>query len=218
MTQSARWIRGIGALAACAALATATGNLTTRSFEADTASAPPAGFQFERTGGGPVGHWIVHAEGDAPSGKNVLAQTDADRTDDRFLVAVADEPSLQNLALSVKCRAVSGEVDQACGLVFRYRDANNYYVTRANALEGNVRFYCVKDGRRRQLASWSGAVSRGAWHALRAEARGDRFEIFWDGAKVLEAEDETFPSAGRVGVWTKADSVTLFDDLSAAAL
>ena len=222
MTRSTRATRGrdalAAALAASAMLGAARGELVTWSFEADAAGAPPAGLRFERTGGGPPGRWIVRAEGNAPSGKNVLAQTDTDHTDDRFPIAVADEPSLQDLALSVKCMPVSGKVDQACGLVFRYRDANNYYLTRANALEGNVRFYTVKDGHRRQVASWSGEVASGAWHELRAEARGDRFEIHWDGAKVIEAQDETLAEAGRIGVWTKADSVTLFDDLSAAAL
>jgi hypothetical protein len=222
MTRGIRPTRGdlafAAALTAGAALAAAQPLPTTWSFEADAAGAPPAGFHFERTGGGPPGRWVVRAEGDAPTGRNVLAQTDADRTDDRFPVAVADEPSVQDLALSVKCKPVSGHVDQACGLVFRYRDANNYYLTRANALEGNVRFYFVKDGRRKQLASWSGEVRSGVWHSLRVEARGDHFEIDWDGTRVIDSRDETFSDAGKVGLWTKADSVTYFDDLSVARL
>lgn len=190
----------------------------TWSFDAEKVDASPAGFSFGRTGSGVQGRWVVRAEKGAPSAGNVLAQLDADDTDDRFPVAVADAPSLRDLRVSVKCKPVSGKVDQACGLVFRYRDENNYYVTRANALENNVRLYYVKDGRRRQFASWSGKVSSGAWHELRAEARGDHFEIFWDGKRVIDARDKTLADAGKAGLWTKADSVTYFDDLSAASL
>lgn len=188
------------------------------SFETDTAGGAPGGFSFGRTGGGAVGRWIVQAEPGAPSGANVLAQTSADGADSRFPVAVADTSELRDVRLSVRCKPVSGSVDQACGLVFRYRDENNYYLTRANALENNVRFYTVKDGHRRQLVSWSGPVTSKAWHELRADAHGDRFEMYWEGKKILDAQDRTFPDAGKVGVWTKADSVTYFDDLSATPL
>lgn len=187
-------------------------------FDADSTDAPPAGFSFARTGSGAQGRWIVRPEKDAPSASNVLAQVDADDTDFRFPVAVADGPSLGDLRLSVKCKVVTGKVDQACGVVFRYRNENNYYVTRANALENNVRLYYVKNGSRKQFANWSGKVTAAAWHELRAEAKGDHFQIFWDGEEIIDAHDNTFPDAGKVGVWTKADAVTLFDDLTVAPL
>jgi len=187
-------------------------------FDEDRVGQPPRGFTFGRTGGGRAGRWVVRAEKDAPSGGNVLVQEDDDRTDYRFPLAVASEPSLRDLRLSVRCKPVSGRVDQACGLVFRYRDEDNYYLARANAAEGNVRLYFVKDGRRRQLASWSGPVTAGVWHELRAEARGDQLEVDWDGRKVIDARDQTFPAAGRVGLWTKADSITHFDDLTLTPL
>jgi hypothetical protein len=187
-------------------------------FDSDKPDAPPAGFSFGRTGSGNPGRWVVKAEPDAPSKPNVLAQLDADGTDYRFPVAVANEPSLRDVRLSVKCKPVSGNVDQACGLVFRYRDENNYYLTRANALENNVRLYYVKDGHRKQFEGWNGPVTGKAWHELRVEARGDRIEVFWDNKRVIEGQDRTFPDAGKVGVWTKADSVTYFDDLSATPL
>jgi hypothetical protein len=190
----------------------------TWSFDADAAGKAPAGFLFGRTGSGAPGRWIVRAAKDAPSGSQVLEQTSADDTDDRFPVAVADAPALRDLRLSVKCKPISGKVDQACGLVWRYQDENNYYLTRANALEDNVRLYFVKDGRRRQLASFSGRVSGATWHELRADAMGDHFEVYWDGKKVLDAKDSTFAGAGKAGVWTKADSITEFDDLSVAPL
>jgi len=180
------------------------------SFDADTTT---AGFSFGRTGDGRDGKWIVRSEKDAPSAPNVLAQTDADSTDYRFPVAFADAPSLRDVDLDVRCKPVSGKVDQACGLIFRVKDANNYYLTRANALENNVRLYFVKDGKRQQIASWNGTVSTNTWHELRAVAKDDHFEVYFDGSKVIDHRDKTFGDAGKVGVWTKADSVTLFDNL-----
>ena len=186
----------------------------TWNFDSDSISASPSGFEFQRTGKGSLGWWIVLAEKDAPSSPNVLAQIDTDNTDYRFPIAVANEPLLSDLRLSARCKPVSGRVDQACGLVFRYQDENNYYVTRANALEGNVRLYYVKDGRRHQIASWDGKVAKGIWHEIRIDARGEHLEIYWDGKKVIDAHDTTFRDAGKIGVWTKSDSITYFDDLS----
>jgi hypothetical protein len=143
-----------------------------------------------------------------------LAQADADTTDYRFPIAIADEPVLRDVRLSVRCKLVSGQVDQACGLVFRLRDADNYYVTRANALENNVRLYHVVKGDRRQFAGSGAKVSTGAWHMLRVDAQGDHFEVYWDEKRVIDAHDKTFSEPGKVGVWTKADSVTYFDDLT----
>jgi hypothetical protein len=187
---------------------------TTWTFDKDKADAAPPGFAFGRTGDGKAGTWVVKTIKDAPSAGNVVAQTDADSTDNRFPVAVADKPELADLAASVKCKPVSGKVDQACGLVVRYQDANNYYVTRANALENNVRFYYVKDGKRQQVASWSGKVATNAWHDYKVEIKGDHAVVWFDGKQVLDVKDKTFTRAGKVGLWTKADSVTYFDDFS----
>ncbi len=187
-------------------------------FEDGQEGRSPSGFSFTETGDGSPGRWVIQAAVDAPSGKYVLAQTDNDPADFRFPMAVADEPSLTDLRLSVRCRPVSGKVDQACGLVLRYQDEQNYYITRANALEQNVRFYRVVNGSRQQLASWSGAVTRGVWHELRVEAQGEHFAVFWDGQHMMEVVDQTFREPGRVGVWTKADSVTAFDDLTVEPL
>jgi len=201
------------ALATIAAAASAE----TWNFDAGQINSPPAGFSLGRTGNGRPGRWVVQAEKDAPSAENVLAQVDPDATDYRFPVAVADEPKLSDVTATVRCKPMSGRVDQACGLVFRYQDENNYYVTRANALEGNVNLYYVKDGKRRQIDSWRGKVTSGTWHQLGVDARGDHFVVSFDGNKVIDAHDGTFAQSGKVGVWTKADSVTYFDDLSAVA-
>lgn len=186
-------------------------------FEGLPIDQPPAGFSFGRTGGGRTGRWLIKAEKDAPSGGHVLAQLDTDSTSNRFPLAVAEELAPRDFRLSVRCKPVSGKVDQACGLVFRYIDENNYYVTRANALEDNVRFYHVIAGKRSEVASWSGRVSSASWHELSLNAKGDLFEISWNGKKVIEARDKTFSEPGRIGLWTKADSVTYFDDLTVEA-
>ena len=188
-----------------------------RDFDQDGSDRPPPGFSFARTGTGPLGRWVVRSEPGAPSGANVLAQLDTDDTDDRFPVAVLSEPALRDVRVSVRCKMISGRVDEACGLVARYRDENNYLVTRANALGDNVRLYFVGAGQRHQLASWSGRVTPNQWHAYRFDVRGDHLEVYWDGQRVLDHHDATFSEAGRVGVWTKADSVTYFDDLRAEA-
>ena len=187
-------------------------------FQSDKVDEAPAGFSFGRTGKGRPGKWVVRIDPTAPAGDHVLAQVDTDDTGDRFPVAVADAPVLRDVRLEVRCKPVSGKVDQACGLVFRYRDENNYYVARANALEDNVRLYHVVGGRRRQFAGWNGKVAGQTWHTLAIEARGNRFQVLFDGSPVIDAQDDTFKEAGKVGVWTKADSVTHFDALSAKPL
>jgi hypothetical protein len=183
-------------------------------FESDKTGEPPQGFSFGRTGKGASGKWVILAVDDAPSGKNVLAQTDADRTDYRFPIAYTG-PEMKDLRLSVKCKPVSGTGDQGCGLVIRLRDPDNYYVARANALEDNVRLYHVIKGDRRQFAGWNGKVASGKWHELAIEVQGDHFQVFYDGQKVIDAHDKTFSEAGKFGLWTKADSVIQFDDLTA---
>ena len=169
-------------------------------FDTGAANQPPIDFTFSRTGSGRQGTWIIRQDDQAPSGTNVLAQLDTDNTGYRFPVAVANEPTLRDFRLWVKCKPVAGKVDQACGVVFRYRDENNYYVARANALEDNVRFYHVSAGKRHELESWSGSVTSGTWHGLLVDATGDRFEIFWDNQRVIDARDSTFNEAGKIGL------------------
>ncbi len=183
-------------------------------FDKEQAGKVPSGFSFSKTGQGSNGRWVVQIDPTAPSGKRVLAQVDADDTDYRFPIALVNQCAARDLRLSVKCKAVSGRVDQAAGLVFRYQDANNYYITRANALEDNVRLYRVVKGERKQIGDWHGHVAPGEWHAYQVQAQGDHIQVFWDGKKVIDTYDQTFLSEGKVGVWTKADSITYFDDLT----
>jgi hypothetical protein len=183
------------------------------SFDTDPSGSPPSGLSFGRTGSGIPGRWLVRADQTAPSAANVLAQLDDDSTSFRFPVAVTSEVQPRDVRVSVRCKMISGRVDQACGLVLRYRDEKNYLITRANALEGNIRLYTVRDGDRDQLASHSEKLSANTWYTYAFEARAEKLRVFWNGKAVLELDDDTFMEPGRVGVWTKADSVTYFDDL-----
>lgn len=184
------------------------------SFDSDVAGQPPRGFELALTGKGKPGRWVVQAAADAPSGKNVLAQTDGDDTDYRFPIAYTG-PELKDLRLSVQCKPVAGKGDQGCGILWRLRDPDNYYVTRANALEDNVHLYRVTQGKRARFAGWDGKVASGQWHELAMEMVGDHIEVFFDGKKVIDAHDDAFKDAGKFGVWTKADSIVQFDDLTA---
>ena len=118
--------------------------------------------------------------------------------------------------VTVKCRLESGETDRACGLMFRAGDSENYYVTRANTLEDNIRLYRVINGDRVQFASADRTVNSNIWHTLEVEAIGSRIGVYWNGEKVIDETDTTF-TTGVIGLWTKADSITRFDDLSATA-
>jgi hypothetical protein len=194
-----------------------SGQSLTYDFDNDKAGAIPAKFHGARTGQGSEGTWVVMADESAPSKPNVVAQTSTDKTDYRFPLLISDEGSFKDLELSVKFKAVAGEVDRAAGLVFRLKDANNYYIVRANALEDNYRLYHVIKGSRRQFAGANFKVTSGEWHEMRVEAVGNKIICYYDGAKKIEATDDTFKDAGKFGLWTKADSVTYFDDLKAIA-
>ncbi len=206
------WI-SLVALLAMAAFAQEK-QVTTFSFDSDTAGQPPKGFEFALTGKGRPGKWVVQAVDDAPSGKNVLAQTDGDETDYRFPVAYTG-PEIKDLRLSVKCKPIAGKGDQGCGIIWRLQDKDNYYVTRANALEDNVHLYHVVKGRRVRFAGWNGKVASGVWHELAMEMVGDHIQVFFNGTKVIDDHDGTFKDPGKFGVWTKADSIVQFDDLTA---
>lgn len=188
-------------------------------FTADAVGQAPKGFLFGHTAKtGAPGTWVIQQDG----ANNVLAQTNADSTRSRFPVAVLGDVSVADVDLSVRFKPVSGRVDQAAGLVWRYRDEDNYYIVRANALEDNVVLYKVEKGRRTDLPvkgegrtyGKKAEVPAGQWSTLRVVANGPRFEVHFNGTRLYEVEDTTFAQPGTVGVWTKADSVTQFDDLT----
>ena len=195
----------------------ATGQTQTYNFDNDKTGEIPAGFHGARTGQGSEGTWVVTADSTAPSKPNAVAQTSRDRTDYRFPLLIADQGTFKDLEIRVKFKSVEGEVDRAGGLVFRLKDANNYYIVRANALEDNYRLYHVVNGSRRQFAGANLKVTSGEWHEIKVECVGNKIVCYYDGVKKIEATDDTFRDAGKIGLWTKADSVTYFDDLKVVA-
>jgi hypothetical protein len=188
-------------------------------FEAADVGSVPTGWTVAMTSDGGQPRWEVVRDATSPAGERVLAQVSDDRTSGRFPLAIYEDIETIDGAVAVRFKPVSGRVDQAAGLVWRYRDPRNYYMVRANALENNVVLYKVENGRRTPLPP----VGRGddygvehrvpgqSWSTLAVTFIGPRFVVTFDGVPLFEVEDATFTSAGKVGLWTKADSVTYFD-------
>jgi hypothetical protein len=194
-------------------------------FDSDPVGQLPSNFHGALTGSGAKGQWTIQADITAPSPPNIFAQTSSDTTGYRFPLVIADDGSFQDLEISVKFKPVSGKEDQAAGLIWRLQDANNYYIVRANALESNVVLYKVENGERSDLAlkgegrtyGKKANVPSGQWSELRVIVQGNLFAVHLNDQKLYEVEDDTFKQAGKVGLWTKADSVTFFDDLRVKA-
>jgi hypothetical protein len=187
-------------------------------FSTMPAGKPPPGFSTALTGKGSPGRWIIAEDAAAPDKMRVLAQTSIDPTENRFPLCIHDAFAARDVDVETRFRPVSGKVDRAAGIVIRLRAPDNYYVVRANALEDNVRLYRVVNGERRQFAGASAKVPSAQWQTLRIRAAGDRFEVFLDGRSLFRAIDGTFLEPGKVGLWTKADSVTHFATLNATPL
>ena len=180
-----------------------------------------AGWSVAMTHAGGAPKWEIRADATAPSKPNVFAQVSDDKTGGRFPLAVWEKASFTDGSLTVKFKPISGTVDQAAGLVWRYKDPDNYYIVRANALEDNVVLYKLEKGQRVSLAP-KGApaktygvkhpVPKNAWSTLKVAFQGNLFTVYFNGKQIFEVEDSTFTGAGKTGLWTKADSVTHFDD------
>lgn len=177
----------------------------------------PTGFTEALTGQGEAVCWTVLEDPSAAGGK-VIAETSRDNADYRFPLCILDGFTATDVNVSVRFKAVDGNVDQAAGLVARVQNPENYYVARANALEANVRLYKVTDGVRRQIAGYDTEVTARVWHSLSLKVEGDLLEVEFDGAHVIQANDTTISGRGRVGLWTKADSLTHFSEFEFRSL
>lgn len=214
-------ICSLGLLFLSALNSTISAQTTKIDFNRERAGEAPSGFSTALTGRGSPGRWVVKKDSASPEQGNVLAQIDADATSYRFPVCVYDGLTAKDVDVSVKFRPISGKVDQGAGIVWRYQDKDNYYIVRANALEGNVVLYKVENGKRADLPllakgrtyGMKDAVPSGEWGTLRVVTQGNHFEVYHNGKRLYEVQDETFKDAGKVGLWTKADSVIYFDDL-----
>jgi hypothetical protein len=184
--------------------------------DAKPGEAPP-GWTATRTGKGEA-KWTIEKDDTAPSKPNVLKQSG----EATYPVCLKNETSLKDGSVEVKFKPISGKEDQAGGVIWRAKDSDNYYIARANANEDNVVLYKTVKGRRSSLdiVGRKGGygvkekVASGQWHTLRVEFAGNKFTLIFNGKKLFDVEDNTFTEAGMVGVWTKADSVTLFDDFT----
>jgi hypothetical protein len=200
------WVTG---LLLCLAQ-TPGGKMAVVTFEKDAVDQLPPGFTTAVTGPGPEGTWVVRES----DGRRVLAQTSADPTDGRFPHCVLDKAVAKDVMVEVKFKPVSGKVDQAAGIVVRYHDKDNYLLLRANALENNVRFYKVVNGQRYTLAGAEVPVASGRWQELRFIVKKNACGAALDGKDLFKYSGDFDTTAGKVGLWTKADSVAEFDRLA----
>src|SRR5437764_13713412 len=192
-----------------AIMATALAAAETVNFDDMKAGMLPPVWTATQTGSG-TAKWSVEKDASAPSKPNVLKQSGQAT----FPICVKDDSNLKNGFVEAKFKPVAGKEDQAGGVIWRLQDANNYYIARANALENNVTIYHTIKGKRTEKKRANIKVASGQWHRLRVDFGGSHFTVTFDGRKAIEWEDDTFRDAGKVGVWTKADSVTGFDDFT----
>ena len=201
-------LRKISPLALSIAMLTSTAALgADEKFDTAAPGTLPADWICGVTGNGsPV--WKVEADASAPSKPNVLKQSGKGT----FPWCVKQSAQITDGFVEVKFKPLAGHEDQAGGLIWRFKDANNYYIARANALENNVSLYYTQHGRRNTLRYVDAPVARNQWHTLRVEFDGRRIRVALDGRRYIDLDDDRIQGAGSVGVWTKADSVTAFDD------
>src|SRR5213596_1332135 len=202
-------MKSIYTLIICSAFLSGSALAETITFDDVKTGGPPPGWTATQTGSGSA-KWSVEKDDSAPSKPNVLKQSGQAT----FPVCIKNDANLKDGFVEVKFKPVAGKEDQAGGVIWRAKDSNNYYIARANALEDNVTIYHTINGKRVAFKNINTKVTSGAWHTLRVDFEGNKFTVTFDGTKVIEATDASFANAGKVGVWTKADSVTLFDDFT----
>lgn len=178
-------------------------------FENDVVGNVPSGFTQTATGKTQALNWKITND----NGNKVAAQM-AQNEGDYFNLLILDKPGYKRFTMSVKIKAIAGNEDQGGGLVWRYIDNNNYYIARCNPLENNFRFYKVVNGSRKQLKSMDCNIKSGEWFTMSVVMNGNNITCSINGTKMIETSDDTYPNAGKVGLWTKADAQSYFDDLS----
>jgi len=193
-------------------MATALAAAETVNFDDIKAGVPPPGWTATQTGRGSA-KWAIEKDESAPSKPNVLKQSG----EATFPVCIKNDTNIKDGFVGVKFKPVAGKEDQAGGVIWRAKDSDNYYIARANALEGNVTIYHTIKGKRTEKKRTNMKVTSNQWHTLRVDFQDNRFTVAFDGKKAIEWNDETFKDAGKVGVWTKADSVTEFDNFTYGA-
>ncbi|MEX1364582.1 MAG: hypothetical protein AB1Z98_15755 [Nannocystaceae bacterium] len=189
----------------------------TWSFDDAVAGQVPAGFRIAETGGaGTVATWEIVADPSAPTQPHAFGITKTTNGKATYNLALVEGTRYGDVDLTVMVKAGTGQLDRGGGPIWRVTDESNYYIARWNPLENNARFYIVQDGVRTALGKVDLELDVEAWHALRVVAEGPRMELFIDDEPVLTVEDAVLSEPGMIGLWTKADAATLFDDLSVA--
>jgi len=196
-------------LAVFASICTVTALAETTGFDQDPTGTPPAGWACGVTGRG-IPKWGVEGDSTAPSKPNVLKQSGQGT----FPWCAKKDVSLIDGFVEVKFKPIEGKEDRAGGVIWRFKDGDNYYVARANALENNVALYHTTRGSRHTIKYVDAPVAANQWHTLHVEFAGKRLKVFLDGKQYIDQEDDHISGSGAVGVWTKADSVTVFDDFT----
>ena len=210
-------IISIAALAACMGPPSlADESETVIAFSEFRIGIPPAYFDFGVTGSGHPGIWTIVRDQTATAGF-ALEQSSDDPTEDRFDFAVYQSLSLKNVVVRTRFRLISGTMKSA-GLVFRFQDASNYYLLRANALEGRVDVFRVRNGEMRRVTGTDADVVLNHWQTLKLVANGDQFDVSLDNTPLFTVWDQTFLADGRIGLWTQEDNVTRFDQFEITAL
>ena len=197
------YVSMIASICATTALAETVG------FDQDPAGSLPAGWVCGVTGRGSP-KWAVEADSTAPSKPNVLKQSGQGT----FPWCAKKDVSVTDGFVEVKFKPMEGKEDRAGGVIWRFKDGDNYYVSRANALENNVSLYHTTRGSRHTIKYVDAPVAANQWHTLRVEFAGKHIKVSLDGKQYIDLEDDHISGVGAVGVWTKADSVTAFDDFS----
>jgi hypothetical protein len=214
-----RWLSGLVVLLLVAVLGGAAEKVQALKFDKEDIGKVPSGWKSDKTGKGEGSVWKIVADESAPSKAGVVLAQTAESPGPMFNLCVADASKLKDVEVSVAFKAMAGKKDQGGGIVWRYQDANNYYIARMNPLEDNYRVYKVVGGQRMQLETKEELkVPVREWHTLKIKMTGEQIECYLDGKKELEAKDNTFTSAGRVGLWTKSDAQTHFDGFQARNL
>ena len=187
----------------------ASASAGTGNFDTDTAGRPPIGWTCGATGTGSP-RWTVESDPAAPTPPNVLKQSGSAA----FAWCVKNDTQASDGTVQVKFKSLAGKEDQAGGLVWRWKNGDNYYVARANALENNLALYYTQNGSRKTIEYKDAPVASNVWHTLRVNFKGTAIQVALDGKTYIDVHDSHLAGPGKLGVWTKADSVTLFDDFS----
>jgi hypothetical protein len=174
----------------------------------------PESFIPMLSGDGAKIDWEIREEPTARSGTKVLAQTSTELLPSHFPLLIYDSLSAKDVSVTVQFKPVSGTMDQAAGVIVRFQDPNHFYIARADALKNEIQLVTVTNGAHHPLARADHTVLTGEWHTLRLVVQGNHFQVFFDGASLLTADDDMYEQAGKVGLATQSDGITIFDDLA----